>query len=218
MKTGLQIVLWIVIGFLGYLVYDAVITPIQFNKIKKERYLPVIKKLKDVRTAELAFKEVNGRYSGDFDDLVTFIDTAQFVITQRRDTSYLDKEFKRVYGVDKYVQDIIIDTLGHVSVKDSLFKTTDSYKTMMYVPNTNQQVKFELEADSIYRNEDYLPVFQARVDKSIVLEGLDEHLIAKEKKANSVDEINGAYIQVGSMNKVNTNGNWPKNYGKIHSK
>jgi len=213
-KVILQIVLWIVIVFLGYEIYDSIQAPIQFNKVKKERYIPVINRLKDIRESELAHKEVTGRYEGNFDSLVRFIDTAQFVITQRRDTSYLDKEFKRNYGVDKYIQDVIVDTLGHRSVKDSLFKNSDRYKNMMYVPGTDKKVKFELQADSIKRNDEYLPVFEAKVDKAIILKDQDKNLVERERKIKSVDDVNGKYIKVGSMNKVNDNGNWPKKYAE----
>src|SRR5699024_7181171 len=173
---------------LGYLIYDSIETPIQFQKVKKERYMPVINRLKTIRKAEMAYKDVNDRYSGDFDSLVAFIDTAQFTLVEERDTSYLDKEFKKTYGVDKYIQDIVKDTLGYTSVRDSLFKDNDAYKNMMYVPNTDRQVKFELEADSIYKGEKYIPVFEAKVDKAIVLKGLDEHLIQHEKERQSVDD------------------------------
>ena len=30
----------------------------------------------------------------------------------------------------------------------------------------------------------------------------------------SVDGVNGSSLKIGSMNEVNTNGNWPKNYSK----
>lgn len=212
MKAVLQIVLWVVIVFLGYMIYNAIQAPIKFNKIKKERYIPVIEKLKDIRQSELAYKDVNGKYSGNFDSLVSFIDTAQFVITQRRDTSYLDKKFKKTYDIDKYIQDVIVDTLGHRSVKDSLFKNSDRYKTMMYIPGMDKKEKFDLKADSVYRNEEYIPVFQVRVEKELILKGLNKNMISREKKIKSVDDINGPYIQVGSLDKVNDNGNWPKNY------
>lgn len=214
MKVILQIVLWAVIVFLGYLIYDSINAPIQFNKVKEKRYLPVVKKLQDIRESEMAFKEVNDRYTDNFDSLVRFIDTAQFTITQRRDTSYLDEKFKKTYGVDKYIQDVKIDTLGHASVKDSLFKDSNRYKTMMYVPGTDKKEKFELRADSLYKNENYIPVFEARVDKAVVLEGQNENLIQRERKTRSVDDVNGKYIKVGSMRKINTNGNWPKSYGR----
>lgn len=218
MKVIIQIVLWAVIIFLGYLIFDSVNAPIEFNKVKEKRYAPVIKKLEDIQKSELAYKDVNGRFSGNFDSLVRFVDTAKFVITQRRDTSYLDKEFKKTYGVDKYIQDVEIDTLGYSSVKDSIFKNTDRYKNMMYVPGTDKKVKFELKADSIHKNDQYIPVFEARVDKAIVLKGQDENLIRGEQKLKSVDGVNGKYIKVGSLREVNTNGNWPKSYGKNSEK
>lgn len=212
MKIILQLVLWLVILFLGYLIYNSVQAPIQFEKVKKERYLPTIEKLKDVRKAQIAHREVTGNYAGDWDELVKFIDTAQFVITQRRDTSYLDQEFKRHFGVDKYIQDVVIDTLGYTSVKDSIFKNTDRYKRMMYLPDSDQ--KFELQAGVIKENNLTIPVFEASVDKAVLLADQDPNLVANEKERQSVDDISGPEIKVGSMTKVNDNGNWPKNYGQ----
>lgn len=214
MKIILQIVLWIVALFLGYLIYASIKAPIEFEKVKKERYLPVIEKLKDVRIAQVAYRDVNGHYANSFESLIQFIDTGDFVITQRRDTSYIDEEFKKNFGVDKYIQDLIIDTLGYVPVKDSLFRNSTRYKSLMYVPTTHQELQFEIEADSIYKSETYIPVFEVRVDKKLLLEDQDPNLVDIELKRQSVDDINGRYIQVGDMTKVNDNGNWPKDYGK----
>ena len=54
MKIAIQILLWIVIVFLGFKLYQSIRGPIEFNKVKKERYEKVIKNLKDIRNAELA--------------------------------------------------------------------------------------------------------------------------------------------------------------------
>ncbi len=214
MKIILQSVLWLVILFLGYLIYNSVQAPIEFQKVKKKRYLPTIDKLKDVRKAERAAREVTGEYIGDWDSLIRFIDTAEFVITERRDTSYLDTEFKRNFGVDKYISDVVIDTLGYYSVKDSIFKNTDRYKEMMYVPGTDRKVKFELEAGNITEGKTKIPVFEASVDKSVLLADQDKNFVENERKLQSVDDISGPIIKVGDMNKVTDSGNWPKNYGK----
>ena len=213
-KGIIQIALWVVIVFLGYLIYNSIQEPIEFEKIKKERYMPVLKKLEDIRISEIAYKDVNGYYADDFDELVSFIDTAEFVLTQSRDTSYLDEEYKEIYGVDKYVPDIIIDTLGFASVKDSLFKDTNRYKEMMYIPNTDKKEKFELDAGVIIVNDNEIPVFEASVDKAVILKGLNENLIEREREKQSVDDINGSHIKVGAMNRVTDSGNWPKDYGK----
>lgn len=214
MKAIIQIVLWVVILVIGYFIYDSIQEPIEFQKIKKERYLPIIDRLEDVRISEIAHKDVTGRYADDFDELVAFVDTADFVLTQSRDTTYLDEEYKETYGVDKYVPDIIIDTLGYASVKDSLFKNTNRYKEMMYVPNTDKKEKFELEAGIIILKEREIPVFEAKVDKAVVLDGLNDNLVEIERDRKSVDDINGPYIKVGAMNRINDTGNWPKDYGE----
>jgi len=43
-------------------------------------------------------------------------------------------------------------------------------------------------------------------------------LIAQEKQVNSVDGVNGPFIKVGSMDEVNTSGNWPKLYDTAKDK
>ncbi len=208
-KPVLHIVLWAVIAFLGYQTFMSVYGEIQFNELKEKRYHLAIDKLKDIRDAEMAYKQVNGKFTDDFDALVKFIDTANFTITQRRDSTVVDAELtKRFGGVTMTREIVIIDTLGFVSVKDSLFGADTRYKTMMNVPVGKPGAKFELKAGLL----DNIPVFEASVDKSILLDGEDKNLIAKEKQVVSVDGVNGPKLMVGSMNEIKTIGNWPKNY------
>ncbi|TXK71087.1 hypothetical protein [Mesonia sp. HuA40] len=212
MKLVIQLILWVVIGFLGYLTFNSIYDPIQFNKIKEKRYQQVINKLKDIREAQLAHKQVTGVFSDDFDGLVKFIDTAKFTVTQRRDTTVLDEEYKKTYGVDQYKSITLIDTLGYVPVKDSLFKQKD-YKNLKYVPTTDNSVTFEIEAGKIKKRNAIIPVFEVKVAKDKILADQDPDLVMQEKQVISVDGVNGEYLKIGSMTEVNTNGNWPKVYG-----
>ena len=132
MKTILQIVLWIVCGVLAYLIYQSVNGPIEFKKVRQERFQSVISKLKDIRDSQEAYKSVNGKYAGNFESLVKFVDTGSYTITQQRDSSFM--RYDKVYQIELQVDTIVVDTLGFVKVKDSLFKNSDSYKTMMEVP------------------------------------------------------------------------------------
>ncbi|MFD1096075.1 hypothetical protein [Salegentibacter chungangensis] len=214
MRLAIQLLLWVVIIFLAYLTFDAVYQPIQFNKVKEKRYAKVIENLKDIRQAELAHKEVIGKFQDNWDSLVAFIDTAEFAITQRRDTTFLDEEYRKNYGVDRYVESVVIDTLGFVPVKDSLFQgNRERYTTMMNVPVEGVDAKFELKAGTVKKGESDIPVFEAKVAKSVVLSDQDKDLILQENEVVSVEQVNGRYIKVGSMNEVNTKGNWPKVYG-----
>jgi hypothetical protein len=214
MKLIIQIVLWVIIIFLGWQLYNAVLGPVQFNKKKIARYEKVIAKLKDIKTAQLAYQEINGGFSGDFDSLVRFLDTAQFAITERRDSSYADVAKNKAYGIDEgyYIDVIVVDTLHFASVKDSLFKGDDRYKSLMNVPDTD--AKFEMKAGKLDKNGILYSVFEAKIIKNIVLEGLNKDLIMQEAQTNSVDGVNGPYIKVGSLTDISTSGNWPKLYDK----
>lgn len=208
-KPILHILLWGVIVYLGYLTFMSVYGELQFNELKQKRYAVVISKLKDIRDSEMAYKQVNGQFTDSFDKLVEFIETGKYTITQRKDSTIVDVEAtKRFGGVTMTKEIVVIDTLGYVPVKDSLFGADTRYKTMMDVPVGKPGSKFTLKAGKLGD----IPVFEASVDKAIILDGEDENLIIKEKQVISVDGVNGPKLMVGSMEEVKTNGNWPKNY------
>ena len=55
---------------------------------------------------------------------MSFIENEKFTITQRRDSTVIDKVLTRRYGVDTTKDIVIVDTLGYVPVKDSLLAQT----------------------------------------------------------------------------------------------
>ena len=212
MKTILQIFLWLVCIGLGYMIYNSVNGPIEFKKVKQERFAQVIAKLKDIRDSQEAYKTVNGSYAKDFNSLVSFIDTANYTITQQRDSSYM--EFDKTYGIDMLKEVKIVDTLGTVAVKDSLFKKDNRYKNMMNVPFAPNGEKFEMKASIIEKAGYKAPVYEVKVSKDVVLHDQPKTLLAKENTQVNVDEVNGNVIKVGSLTEVSTSGNWPSIYDK----
>ncbi len=212
-RKFILVFLYILVGFLAYNTFMSVYGEIQFNHRKQVAYKKVIKSLIDIRDAQLAHKTVTGTFQKDFDKLISFIDTAQFTITQRRDSTVLDVEMTRRFGgVETFKEIIVIDTLGYVRVKDSLFGNDSRYKSMMNVPVGKEGTTFEMNAGTIDQNGVRIPVFEAKVLKKYILFGEDANLIAIENNVVSVDGVNGAALRVGSMEEVNTNGNWPKNF------
>ena len=164
MKLGIQVVLWIASIFFAYKIYDAISGPIRFNQVKNERYARVINRMKDIRTAQIAHKDVKGSYANNFDSLVKFIDEGIFTLTEKRDSSYL--EYDRTYRIDMLREVVVIDTLGFVPVKDSLFKKTDRYKKMAYIPiNGIQDSMFQIKSKVINKNGYNVPVFEVKLPK-----------------------------------------------------
>ena len=73
MKKVIQIVLVLAILALTYFLYESIAEPIRFNKEKKRRYEHVIQRLKDIRTCQIAYKDVYGDYTDSFDTLINFV-------------------------------------------------------------------------------------------------------------------------------------------------
>jgi hypothetical protein len=208
MKIGIQIVLWLASFFFAYQIYDSVNGPLKFNQIKNERYAKVINRLKDIRTAQIAHKDVTGIYSNNFDSLIKFVDEGIFTLIEKRDSSYL--EYDRTYRIDMLREVVVIDTLGTVSVKDSLFGTSEHYRKMAYIPIEGvQDSMFKIASEIINKNGYKVPVFEVKISKNIVLFDQNIDLITQEQETIAVDGVNGPEIVLGSLSKVNTNGNWP---------
>jgi hypothetical protein len=213
LKPVIMVTLWVLIGYLGYITFMSVYGEMKFNKLKEKRYAQVINNLIDIRDSQLAHRTITGKFQGNWDNLVKFIDTAEFTITQRRDSTVLDAVLTRRFGgVETTKEIIIIDTLGYVPVKDSLFGVDPRYKTMMNIPVGKTDEKFELTAGFLEQNGFQIPVFEAKALKEYILFGEDKGLILQENQVMSVEAVNGNALKVGSMEEVNTNGNWPKNY------
>lgn len=207
MKIAIQAILWVLCAVFSYQIYDSINGPISFNKTKNERYAQVINRLKTIRKAQIAHKDVKGFYANNFDSLVSFVENGIFTLIEKRDSSYL--EYDRTYRIDMLREVVVVDTLGFVPVLDSLFKNDNSYKIMSQVPVRGVDAEFGLKADIISKNGYRVPVFEVKVAKKIVLHDQNEDLLKQENETVSVDGVNGAEIILGSMTEVSTNGNWP---------
>ena len=97
-KRALELFLWVLSIFFASQIYSSINGPIKFNQVKNDRYTKVIDRLKDIRSAQIAHKDVNGFYANNFDSLVSFIDNGIFTLIEKRDSSYL--EYNRTYRID----------------------------------------------------------------------------------------------------------------------
>ncbi|PCH78510.1 MAG: hypothetical protein COB98_00075 [Flavobacteriaceae bacterium] len=204
----LSIILLATAGYLLFLINNSIMEPLRFNTEKQIRYTEVIKKLKVIRDAQVAHKTVTGDYTKSGEDLIKFIDTAEFAITQTRNV--LVKQKRGLITVD--IEKRVVDTIGHEPVR-AMFAGKD-YKNMLKIASNNN-IKFIFSVDEIQKFGNLTePVFEVKVDKKIVLTGLTDYLIRQELEAATGDEVRGEFISVGSLNEVSENGNWPPYYDK----
>jgi len=221
LKPVLSIVLWVVTILFVWLIYQSIQEPIKFDELKQKRYQVAVNKMLDIKAAQLAYKSVRGTYTDNLDSLVQFIENESFTIIERRDTSVIDHAKNSAFrltvganGVGGYFKDIVVTKeLGKISVKDSLFKTSDRYKRLNVVSIDGIEAKIEMKAKKIQKGELTISVFEAKIVKADLLSDQNPALVKKENKVVSVDGINGSLILLGSLEEVNMSGNWPKKYG-----
>ena len=208
LKPLVSVALWVEIVYFGYQIYQSIMTPINFNKEKKKRYALVIENLKTIRDAELAYASVNRKFTDKYQDLVNFIENDSFAITEVKNVVVTEQRGRITIDVEKRV----VDTVGFEMVKNSF--EGRNYKDMMNVPGTD--AKFELKTGTVEKVQGVkASVFEAKVDKAVVLDGMDKDLIRQEKEALGGINVPGEYIAVGSLEDVNSNGNWPPFYDGV---
>ena len=197
MKSSvLKIVLSVVVIGLSYWLYRIIQAPIQFNKKHNMRQERVIERMMQIRSAELAFKTAHGEYSDNFDELLAFADTGSILIIQHRDSSF--ERMNKVYMIPEIIDTVIIDTLGRIGVRDSLFKEVQ-VADLRYIPYAKKGTEFKLDAGQITKEGGLtVHVFELIAPKEDWLRGMDKALIS----------TNADNLVIGSMQEASISGNW----------
>ena len=211
MKAAIQVVLLIAIVALGYLLWASINKPIDFNKEKARREGATIQRLKDIRTAQLAYKSEYGNYTGDFDTLILFLKTDSFSVVRAVGSvpdSMIEELGRRPAELQALKDGLISRDTIRLSVKDSLFHGSYPIDSLQYVPFTSGVV-FELGAGEIVTaSKVKVRVFEAKIPYDILFAGLDRQLIINYKEER--EKITGyAGLRVGSLDEATNNaGNW----------
>lgn len=208
MKTVIQIALVIAIIALGYFCVESINRPIRFIKHQKIRSNAVIKNLKDIRTAEVAFKSVHDRFTGSFDTLINFVkyDSLKLV---KKEGSLSDSLVEAGWTEEKALSLGMIkrDTIL-VSVLDSLFGKRYPIDSLRYVPFTDGE-EFVLGSGIVETGSGVkVHVFEAKVHNNVYLNGLEQQEIDNmSDKTLKLERYPG--LKVGSLTETNNNaGNW----------
>ena len=209
MRTVIQILLAVAAIVLTYFIYQSIQRPIIFEKAKDARYDATVQKLKDIRKAEQAYKDVYGQYTGSWDTLINFVqyDSIRNVkaIGELTD-SMIEAKITEKKAIEMGL--IIRDTIRE-SVLASLFGKNFDANSLRYVPVPGEPTEFHLGQTIITTGSGIkVPVFEARAHNNVILRGLDEQLVIN---LNDSRRTNDKYpgLRVGSLVEANNNaGNW----------
>ena len=211
-----------------YGIYRSIMKPVNFNKEKARRQEVAVQRLKDIRTLEVAYKGVNGRYTADLDSLINFYNTGKMDIIMQvgskddslawENTERVKKAFKKLSKdelnqkfMELYRQGekLVFSISTPIAVKDTLFNNRPDFfvDSLKYIPFSGKQL---VETDAIVKTVSgvQVPLFEARMPWKALLKGMDNQLRIN-LDAECEDQNKYAGLQVGSVNQPNNNaGNW----------
>ena len=208
MKTVIQIVLIIAIIALGYFCVDSIQRPIRFIKESNIRKDAVINNLKDIRTAQVAYKSIHDKFTGSFDTLIDFIKNDSLKLV-KKEGSLSDSLLEAGWTEEKALKVGMIkrDTIL-VSVLDSLFGKEYYIDSLRYIPYADNE-EFDMGAGIVETGSGVkVQVFEAKVHNNIYLNGLEQQEIDNlSDKTLKLERYPG--LKVGSLTETNNNaGNW----------
>ena len=211
-----------------YGIYRSIMKPVNFNKEKARRQEVAVQRLKDIRTLEVAFKGVNGRYTADLDSLINFYNTGKMDIVMQigsQDDSLAWENTKALKAKNKKLKKEEMDALfmdlyrkgeklvfsisTPINVRDTLFNGRPDFSidSLKYIPFSGKQL---VETDAIVKTVSgvQVPLFEARMPWKALLKGMDNQLrINLDAEAKDQNKYEG--LQVGSVTMPNNNaGNW----------
>lgn len=176
-KRIIQIALSIGIIVMAYLLFESIAKPIRFKAEKEKRYAVVIDRLKDIRTLQVAYKDVYGNFTESFDTLIHFVKFDSLPLIKA--IGFVPDTLTEEKAVE---MGLVTRETIKISVSDSLFKKNYSIDSIAYVPFTKSKFKMgigEIETGSKIKVKVFEVVDTEPFDASQIL------------KVGSLTEANG---------------------------
>ena len=208
---------------LTYALVNSVMEPVQFEKHREYRKGIAVQRLKDIRDLQVAYKNVNGKYTADVDSLIMFYKEGKMKVVMQigsqddsvavantkalkaRKPKIKPEEMLKLYNEGK---SLVFKIENEVPVKDTLFSHREHFvvDSLAFIPFSGDSV---IMASTVKRVSGVnVPLFEAQMPWKSLLKGLNNQL---RINLDSQCEDQGKYkgLQVGSVESPNNNaGNW----------
>ena len=227
-KILIEVVLLAAICGLVYLLYSNIMKPVNFNKERDVRQAVAVQRLKDIRTLQVAFKSVSGKFNSSIDSLKQFYESGQMEIVMQigsmddsiavANTEAIKKANKKLKPEqlteklqEAYAagQKVVFSTVTKIPVRDTLFNNRPDFcvDSIKYIPFSGKE-PIQMESTIKMVSGVQVPLFEARIPWASLLKGMDRQLIIN-LNAESRDLNRYEGLQVGSVTAPNNNaGNW----------
>ena len=227
-KIICEVLLLAVIAGLVYLLYSNIMQPVNFNKEKASRQAVAVQRLKDIRTLQVAYKSVTGKFNSSIDSLKQFYENGQMEIVmqvgsmddsvavlnteaikkanRKLKPEQLTAKLQEAYAAG---QKVVFSSATKIPVRDTLFKNRPDFciDSLKYIPFSGKE-PVQLEATTKMVSGVPVPLFEARIPWKSPLKGMNNQLrINLDAESRDLNRYEG--LQVGSITAPNNNaGNW----------
>ena len=210
MKKLFQIILAVAIVGLVYVIYVQISTPIRFDKETKAKKAQVIDRIKDIRTAQRAFKSKYQHFTASFDSLSAFVLTDTLELERK----IVDEDDSAAMAMLKKSGKKNIEKFK-IAVIDTIFApkkvTRQDVENFRFIPGTGNKAQFIMEAGIITTESKVVnPVVECRAPYKAFL----DTVAYRQEVINLIDEEQNNFnrypgVKFGSMDSGNNEaGNW----------
>ena len=210
MKKLFQIILAVAIVGLVYVIYVRISTPIRFDKETKAKKAQVIDRIKDIRTAQRAFKSKYQHFTASFDTLSAFVLTDTLELERK----IVDEDDSAAMAMLKKSGKKNIEKFK-IAVIDTIFApkkvTRQDVENFRFIPGTGNKAQFIMEAGIITtESKVVIPVVECRAPYKAFL----DTVAYRQEVINLIDEEQNNFnrypgVKFGSMDSGNNEaGNW----------
>ena len=170
MKKLFQIILAVAIVGLVYVIYVQISTPIRFDKETKAKKAQVIDRIKDIRTAQRAFKSKYQHFTASFDSLSAFVLTDTLELERK----IVDEDDSAAMAMLKKSGKKNIEKFK-IAVIDTIFApkkvTRQDVENFRFIPGTGNKAQFIMEAGIITtESKVVIPVVECRAPYNAFLD------------------------------------------------
>lgn len=205
-----QIILAVAIVGLVYVIYVQISTPIRFDKETKAKKAQVIDRIKDIRTAQRAFKSKYQHFTASFDSLSAFVLTDTLELERK----IVDEDDSAAMAMLKKSGKKNIEKFK-IAVIDTIFApkkvTRQDVENFRFIPGTGNKAQFIMEAGIITtESKVVIPVVECRAPYKAFL----DTVAYRQEVINLIDEEQNNFnrypgVKFGSMDSGNNEaGNW----------
>lgn len=207
-KFLIQLILFAGIVALAWVLVMQFYTPLEFEKLRKEREEKVVERLVDIRTAQRAYRTKYAKFTPNFDSLVHFV--LNDSLPYERAIGSEDDSVAVAQGLvrKERMMMAVKDTISFISVK---LNSLDQLKVIPFSTEaTGSPKQFAMDTTSIKTESSVVvPVFEAFAAYPTFLGDLDQQEVInfRDYRVKTLGRDDG--LKVGSLTTTNNEaGNW----------